>query len=769
MLILNRSLFIFFLFATTLNAQFTDDFSDGNLTMNPAWEGDLSHFTINDESQLQLNAPETGSSSLRVPTAISDSSVWELYFKLDFNPSNSNRLYIVLQSDNQQLLSGSGYYFLLGETGNEDAIHFYRMDAGNGTMLTSATVGAIADSPEVRMRIERDANGTWTLFADYNGGQNPEIEFTFSDGTYGGGAGLFFGIQCEYTSTRTDKFFFDDILVAPLLPDTSAPTLLAVEAVSATELDVFFDEPLGEDSAIEPSNYLVDNGIGQPAAAFLDDSNKTMVHLALQTPMISPNDYLLTVNNIGDEKGNVGSSQSKSFTYLKFDEPAAFDILINEIMADPTPPVTMPPVEFIELYNRSDKVIDLAGFGFSAGGTPQPFPPFIFYPNSYLLICDVENETVLNAYGEVVGLSDFPSLVNSGDELALTDPNGNLIHSVQYTLDAYQDAQKSEGGWTLELINPLAPCTGESNWRASNSLLGGTPGQPNSVLEETPDQQGPKLMRAFCDRNEPSIIKLFFDEKLNPSVVEALPDFSIFPSIDISNAHLILPQANELHLFTASPLIPNIIYELPIPSSVTDCIGNTFAERKATLALPGEIAPKDIIINEVLFNPNIGGSDFVELYNRSDKILNIGDLVIGNVHAGNDTVVREVTVNHLLYPGEYVVLTEDVHSIQANYNVLNEQALFHNELPAFNNEEGNVTIYRGEGNDVLIIDAFDYKEDFHHPLLDDVNGISLERLNPDGPSQDANNWHSAAKFAGYATPTYQNSQQSTVSLPDGFF
>jgi flagellar hook assembly protein FlgD len=34
----------------------------------------------------------------------------------------------------------------------------------------------------------------------------------------------------------------------------------------------------------------------------------------------------------------------------------------------------------------------------------------------------------------------------------------------------------------------------------------------------------------------------------------------------------------------------------------------------------------------------------------------------------------------------------------------------------------------------------------------------LERIDPDGPSQDETNWHSAASTAGYGTPTYKNSQ-----------
>ena len=59
-----------------------------------------------------------------------------------------------------------------------------------------------------------------------------------------------------------------------------------------------------------------------------------------------------------------------------------------------------------------------------------------------------------------------------------------------------------------------------------------------------------------------------------------------------------------------------------------------------------------------------------------------------------------------------------------------------------------------------LIDAVDYDKSYHYPLLKDQSGVSLERINPEGESNDKNNWYSAASTAGFATPTYQNSQFS---------
>lgn len=763
MLFYTKWLLAFLCLPLLLSAQFIDPFSDGNLTDNPTWMGNTNHFIINDQSQLQLMAPKAGNTLLYLPTAVADSATWEIYFHLDFSPSTSNSLQIILQSDQSDLLNGNGYYLMIGESGSDDAIRFYRMDNGIPNLLATASIGAVSDSPLVQLRIERKSGGAWQLLTDYTGGQNLQSEWSLIDTTYPGALDLFYGIHCQYTATRTDKFFFDNISLQAYTPDTLPPVMMEAVASSNTEINLVFNEPLDDLSATNPSNYHINNGIGQPLGVFQNNVDQTMVQLVLPSPLTNLEPYILTSENILDQYGNTAPTQTTTFSFFENPEPIAYDILINEIMADPTPVVALPPVEFIELYNRSSKSFNLESFQFSSGGAPQFLPDFLLEPGQYVIITDEIDVDSFSIFESVIGIPSFPSLTNSEDNLTLFDEAGNIIHFVKYTTSTYQDTQKDDGGWTLELINPSAPCKGMNNWKAANSLTGGSPGQANSVLEASPDTIGPRLLNVFSEKTSPTIITIDFNERMDSSQASLASNYLLPNGPLINHATIQSPDHTRVVLHLEEPLETSILYEVVVSESLSDCSGNRILDNKMGLALPSLIEPMDIVINEILFNPDAGCVDYVEVYNRSEKILNIGDLVLGNLVEGGDTIIKEIKTNKLVFPNEFVVLTEQPNTVRACHLAKNNDAFVQTDLPAFNNDTGNVTLFRTGPTGPVIIDAFHYNESYHHPLLDKVDGVSLERLSTEDLTQDRNNWQSAAAITGYGTPGYANSQTVDVA------
>ena len=84
-------------------------------------------------------------------------------------------------------------------------------------------------------------------------------------------------------------------------------------------------------------------------------------------------------------------------------------------------------------------------------------------------------------------------------------------------------------------------------------------------------------------------------------------------------------------------------------------------------------------------------------------------------------------------------------------------------LPSVPDDTGTVVIMDING---VIGDEVHYSSDWHFGLLSDEEGVALERIDPDGPSQEKTNWHSAASTAGFGTPTYRNSQYKQADVAD---
>lgn len=105
-----------------LFAQWSDSFSK---SLDPAWKGDVHNFKVNSQMQLQLMAPSAGSSALFRSFLYEDSLVWSFYIKLDFSPSATNKLAVVLMADQMPWDSSKAFYIEIGENGTNDNWKFF--------------------------------------------------------------------------------------------------------------------------------------------------------------------------------------------------------------------------------------------------------------------------------------------------------------------------------------------------------------------------------------------------------------------------------------------------------------------------------------------------------------------------------------------------------------------------------------------------------------------------------------------------------------------
>lgn len=438
-----------------------------------------------------------------------------------------------------------------------------------------------------------------------------------------------------------------------------------------------------------------------------------------------------------------------------------YDVLITEIMVDPDPAVGLPNAEYVELKNRTTKPVNLQGWRLATPSARSgALPQFILQPDSFVLVTTPSQQMSLAAFGTTISVASFPALVNTGTTISLTSADNRIIHAVAYSDEWYNNDAKAKGGWSLEMMDEANPCTGASNWTASTDPKGGTPGKKNAVAASNRDETPPALVNATVIN--PTTLLINFSEPLDSNSAVAFANYRLQPALAIVAVNALNPMLQQVELTLAAPLDTNTLYTLTV-LEVVDCSGNVLGIRnKLPIGRPQPIETGDIVINEILFNPKPSGTDYMELYNRSEKVIDMGTLYIAN-RSGSGQVAnaRKILQNPFYaFPGDYIVLTENRAILFKQYFVPNaDAALQVSSLPSMPDKEGKVVLLNGQN---VVIDEVQYADDWHHALIADKEGVALERIDPNGPSLDKNNWHSAATSVGYGTPTYKNSQYKQI-------
>ena len=179
--------------------------------------------------------------------------------------------------------------------------------------------------------------------------------------------------------------------------------------------------------------------------------------------------------------------------------------------------------------------------------------------------------------------------------------------------------------------------------------------------------------------------------------------------------------------------------------------------------------PGEIVINELLPAPWEGGTEYIELYNRSGETRSLAGLALATRRTDGSlgTHYPLTSIQTPLEADGYALLSKQLSGVEEFYHIASPQALHELKLPILANNQACLVLYRIA--DEQIIDEVCYSSKWHDKTIKDQKGVALERINPDGPSQEASNWQSAAATAGFGTPGYRNSQQATsITDIEGF-
>lgn len=752
-------------------AQVFDDFADGDFKENPTWLGNDDLFIINEYNQLQLNSDIGGDACLSVAYKMGEEMEWRFWIKEKFSPSANNYCDVYLISDGQDLKTINQAYLLrFGEAGSEDVIRLLCLNGDDDIInICSGNDTFLASSFSTFVKVTYDNTNHWKIFIDKDGSGFYKLEAEgYDENKPITNDSVYFGFKCNYTNSNAKQFYFDEIYIGERIIDSIAPELIGCEVIDDNHIELSFSEAIDENTALNTNNYTIDDHSIHPSDADYGENYSTVI-LEFEDTIKEEIYQTLTIYNISDFEGNVNEKIKYTFLYYK---AKAYDIVINEIMADPSPPVELPEWEYIELYNTSDYPINLHNWKFIAGNSEYRFDESIeIGPKDYLILCHEDAVKLFLVFNSCKGFISF-KISNFGLDMALFDDNDYLISSVNFDVSWHSESYKKEGGWSLEQIDEDNPCAGRPNWSSSVSGAGGTPGRCNSI--KNINILPPELDYIFPLSN--NTIAVHYNQNMNVETLKTADNYFIkemqIHPMEVST----IPNKNDyVELIFEQEFDEERLYTLNI-TDVRNCKDVLLEnEIDAPFGIPSKVEIGDIIINEILFNPISPCVDYLEIYNRSDKVIDLSKLMIGTIKESfpnpPDTITKEICQDgRLLLPHSYLLISSNNEIVIKQYHACCQPTITDNrcfietkEFPSFPNSEGRILLCNKSRN---IIDEVYYSEKMHYDLLVETKGVSLERIAFNNSSSDKNNWHSASYNVNYGTPGYENSMSMNVIEED---
>src|SRR5699024_10439644 len=310
------------------------------------------------------------------------------------------------------------------------------------------------------------------------------------------------------------------------------------------------------------------------------------------------------------------TQKDTTFTFYQPTSADSGQVFINEFNYKPKEGET----EYVELHNPTSRSFDLQDWTLSdnrAEPNTITSTAFILPPKGYVILAP--DNTLKESYPDIqliVMGSRFPALNNSGDAVTIHNKNDILLDSLSFNADW------GDGKTTLERRTTAVSAIYKENWGTPASG-DASPGKPNTIAA---DKTPPEFIGiSIIDKTK---LKLRFSEEITGQSATNLSNYNIAPN---RNIQLISARADSVTLFLADPLVSEQEYTITI-SNMRDIFGNQSSpeSKKITYVHLEKAKPRDIIINEIMANPDAGTPEFVELLNRSDKNIELSGWFFGD-------------------------------------------------------------------------------------------------------------------------------------------
>lgn len=767
-----KKLILFFsCFPVLLHAQQIFDFEDPvdeRWKQFPAGRWDItSEHPISGNFSLQHIYDNPGSGCDLIATDLdqpdlSDTIWFTFRIRHGYNPSSANNWQVSFfnNGDSMGLSVGEvtdGIYFGVNLTGSDDLIKIWQVSDGDIRELLNTTVNyqeTVGTDLAPFFKLIRIPTGQWEMFYNLKGNDDSLKYAGLSrvDAVHGGRLLL---VRYTYSSSQDRKLWLDDLGIrGRFYADTLPPMVLEVTAIDMNRLNIEFSEPV---LSTDFTQFLLSGTIAPKGI----EMSGHLVRLTYNENFANRVPISISLAGISDGSNNVMADTVVQFLT---NYPEWGDMVINEIMVDPNPPVYLPDCEYVELFNRSDWDLSVNGWQLAVNDRRFDLGDDTIYPGGYLVLTGKSCASFYSFTDISPILSSSSVLSNSGGEIILYDQFDRPVHMIRYALPVGPDSWKREGGWAIEQVDPDLLCGSFENMAYSKDPAGGTPGSTNSIAGKLEDQTSPVILYLGTDGER--MIRIHFSELIDAGSIDLqtirlgperiIPDSMVFGHLWEDRIDLYFPESK---LDQGEKLLSI--------GTIEDCTGNRTEESHCPVALPAMPEQGALLISEVMYDPEEGMPEFIELYNHSKNFLDLRDFRIGlSEIAGIPGNIYFITgESYLLASGSFLVITPDRVSLMQHYELQESGRLMEPDgMPALVNTGGYIYLYNRSGQ---VIDYMLYRDDMHLSILDNTKGISLERISYERPGNAKDNWHSAASGYRYATPGEKNSQSEIESPAEG--
>jgi len=371
-----KHLLVFFTFMLPLCAfsQINESFNNPEITATYPWEGDLDRFKSGSD-YLQLNdMSRSTDAKVYLYGATLGENEWTFRIKSGYKTTDYNYFRVYLWSDNPDANKDNfhtSYFIELGR--GQQRITLCRNTGGNRTdILLSRAISNLNDAFDLHIHIVSTNSGQISLYVRSD--QKPEYTHIGTASYTPQIAPGYFILYCKYTGDHSKNKYFGPVHIKNFsLQNIQNPEelrILSMEQTDASTLDLTFNR------IVNPAYASFSlTSLGAADRVYISDDEK-QIRLAWDEEMKNGSTYTLSYQNIYDDENNSYQGTLPSFVSIYESEdqetipPTSSiiyqpgDILINEVMADPKGVAGLPETEYIELYNTTNKAIDLSGWAF---------------------------------------------------------------------------------------------------------------------------------------------------------------------------------------------------------------------------------------------------------------------------------------------------------------------------------------------------------------------------------------------------------------------